>query len=171
MLEPFRAVLCGHRIILASGSPRRREILETGLPFMTIEIIPSKAEENLDKNLPKYREKPWLYAEDTAVLKAEAVMKEITEQDNVILIGADTVVTLDKVIYGKPKNDQHAQEMLKRFSGQTQKVYSGVCLFKGMSNVVHCPAFYMHMSIQIVNKRLVIFLQMYIHVHFLIFFF
>ena len=88
-----------------------------------------------------YRRAPWLYAEDTAQLKAEAVIqKEIKtsehEQDNLILIGADTVVTLDKKIYGKPENDQHAKEMLQQFSGKTQNVYSGVCIFKGPSKKV-----------------------------------
>ena len=42
---------------------------------MDIEAFPSMAEENLDRNLPKYKERPWLYAEDTAMIKAEAVMK------------------------------------------------------------------------------------------------
>ena len=58
------------------------------------------------------------------------------QKDNVILIGADTVVTLDKEIYGKPKNNQHAKEMLRKFSGKTQNVYSGVCIFKGPSKKV-----------------------------------
>ena len=65
--------------------------------------FPFSAEENLDKSCERYRETPWLYAEDTAQLKAEAVMREISEKENVILIGTDTVVTLDKQIYGKPK--------------------------------------------------------------------
>ena len=65
--------------------------------------FPFSAEENLDKSCERYRETPWLYAEDTAQLKAEAVMREISEKENLILIGADTVVTLDKQIYGKPK--------------------------------------------------------------------
>jgi len=90
----------------------------------------------LDKSCERYRETPWLYAEDTAQLKAEAVMREISEKENVILIGADTVVTLDKQIYGKPKDNQHAKEMLKKFSGKTQNVYSGVCIFKGPSKKV-----------------------------------
>jgi len=81
MLEPLRSILSSHRIILASGSPRRKEILQTALPCMNIEIIPSLAEENLDKTAERYRETPWLYAEDTALLKAEAVMREISEKD------------------------------------------------------------------------------------------
>jgi len=136
MLEPLRSILSSHRIILASGSPRRKEILQTALPFMNIEIIPSQAEENLDKSCERYRETPWLYAEDTAQLKAEAVMREISEKENVILIGADTVVTLDKQIYGKPKDNQHAKEMLQKFSEKTQNVYSGVCILKGPSEKV-----------------------------------
>ena len=75
--------------------------------ILNIIYIPFSAEENLDKTCERYRESPWLYAEDTAQLKAEAVMREISEKDNVILIGADTVVTLDKQIYGKPKKYSH----------------------------------------------------------------
>lgn len=90
MLEPLRAVLSSHRIILASSSPRRREILGTALPNLPIEVIPSCAEENLDKKSPRYEGKPWLYAQDTALLKAQTVMKEIKEQEkDVILIGKD----------------------------------------------------------------------------------
>jgi predicted house-cleaning NTP pyrophosphatase (Maf/HAM1 superfamily) len=70
MLEPLRSVLASHRVILASGSPRRHEILSKALP--SIEIIPSKAEENLDRNDAKYKQSPWKYAEDTALLKAQA---------------------------------------------------------------------------------------------------
>ena len=80
MLEPFAKVLSSHRIILASGSPRRREILKTALPSLEIEVIPSQAEENLDRTLQKYREKPWLYAQDTAQLKAKGVMEAELEK-------------------------------------------------------------------------------------------
>jgi len=129
MLEPLRAVLSSHRIILASASPRRREILANALPNFDIEIRPSNAEENLDK--ATYRSNPWKYAEDTAELKAQAIMKEINFQENAIVIGTDTVVTLNSVIYEKPRDQNHAKEMLKLLSGQTQKVYSGVCILRG----------------------------------------
>lgn len=138
MLEPLRPVLSSYRIILASGSPRRREILSTALPNFNIEIKPSNADENLDRQDAKYKSKPWLYAEDTALLKAEAAMKAINadEKDKVILIGADTVVTFNNEIYGKPKNDQDAVEMLRTFSGQSQTVYSGVCIFHNDKKVI-----------------------------------
>ena len=134
MLEPFRTVLSAHRIILASASPRRREILANALPNFEIEIKPSNAEENLDK--ASYRSNPWKYAEDTAELKATAIMKEINFQENAIVIGTDTVVTLNSVIYEKPRDKNHAMEMLKLTSGQTQKVYSGVCILRGSKDKI-----------------------------------
>ena len=133
-MEPFRTVLSAHRIILASASPRRREILANALPNFEIEIKPSNAEENLDK--ASYRSNPWKYAEDTAELKATAIMKEINFQENAIVIGTDTVVTLNSVIYEKPRDKNHAMEMLKLTSGQTQKVYSGVCILRGSKDKI-----------------------------------
>ena len=129
MLEPLRTVLSSHRIILASASPRRREILANALPNFEIEIKPSNAEENLDK--ANYKANPWKYAEDTAELKAKAIMEEINFQANAIVIGTDTIVTLNNEIFEKPKDKNHAIEMLKLTSGQVQKVYSGVCILRG----------------------------------------
>ena len=67
MLEPHRAILSTQRIVLASSSPRRKEILSNArLP--SFEIVPPECEENLDR--AAYANKPWDYAADTAELKA-----------------------------------------------------------------------------------------------------
>ncbi len=140
MLEPVKHILAQQRVILASGSPRRKEILSTALPSIDIKIIPSKAEENLDPTEEAYVKSPWKFAENTAKLKADDIMREEfarAKTENVtkpiIVIGADTVVTFNGKIFGKPKTPDHAIESLKLLSGQTHVVYSGVCLLKSQN--------------------------------------
>ena len=81
MLEPLKHVLSSHRIVLASGSPRRKEILSNSGLGGKFEIIPSTAEENLDRTLPVYKENPWKFAEDTAQLKAEEVFERLQKEN------------------------------------------------------------------------------------------
>ena len=81
MLEPLKHVLSSHRIILASGSPRRKEILSNSGLGGKFEIIPSTAEENLDRTLAAYKENPWKFAEDTAQLKADEVFQRLTKEN------------------------------------------------------------------------------------------
>lgn len=102
---------------------------------LNFEVIPATCEENLDKS--SYRDCPWKYAEDTAELKACNVvsrLKDMRDGNNekpTIVIGADTVVTHDNIIYEKPQKQQDAHNMLTILSGKTHKVFSGVCLIKG----------------------------------------
>jgi hypothetical protein len=60
---------------LASSSPRRKEIFSQSCPKLNIEIIPSLAEENLD--VTEYKDKPWAFAEETALLKAKEVFQRL----------------------------------------------------------------------------------------------
>ena len=128
MLEPHRAILSTQRIVLASSSPRRKEILSNArLP--SFEIVPAECEENLDR--AAYASAPWNYAADTAELKAEDVFGRLRgERDKnksgLVVIGSDTVVALDGKIYGKPKTEGEAAEMLRALSGREHQVYSGV---------------------------------------------
>ncbi len=129
MLEPHRAALAsGYRVVLASASPRRKEILANSrLP--SLEIVPATCEENLDRLA--YADRPWQYAVDTAALKARDVFDKLkgeSSERRLVVIGSDTVVALDGVIYGKPKDTEDAVRMLKTFSGKEHHVYSGVCL-------------------------------------------
>ena len=74
MLEPHRAILSTQRIVLASSSPRREEILSKArLP--SFEIVPPECEENLDR--AAYADAPWKYAVDTAHLKARDVFQRL----------------------------------------------------------------------------------------------
>lgn len=108
-------------LILASASPRRKELLgEIGLPFR---IIVSDAEETVNPN-----DKPHDTAMSIAKQKASAVAAS-HPQDTVI--GADTIVVLDDVILGKPKSTEDAARMLRMLSDKTHHVYTGVCICRG----------------------------------------
>ncbi|XP_068701796.1 probable bifunctional dTTP/UTP pyrophosphatase/methyltransferase protein isoform X2 [Montipora capricornis] len=128
MLEPLLEVLSSQRIILASGSPRRCEILRRiGLKF---EVIPSTFEENLDKNTFK---NPSDYVLENSKQKALEVAGRVDrkEKKEHLIIGADTVVVLNDKILEKPKDKDNAFEMLQSLSGKNHKVFSGVTLVQG----------------------------------------
>ena len=113
------------KIILASASPRRRELLgQIGLDF---EIRVSDVEEKVTAS------EPGAVVEELSRQKAEAVFESLgkmpgDELEDVLVIGADTVVAVGGRILGKPSNVGEAAEMLKMLSGKTHEVYTGVCL-------------------------------------------
>lgn len=112
------------RIILASASPRRKSLLEQiGIKF---EVIVSEAEECVAATQPDK------VVEELSVKKALAVFDELQSEEEVLVIGADTVVAVDGCILGKPKDDEAAVLMLERLSGRTHQVYTGVTmLYRG----------------------------------------
>ncbi|XP_076348352.1 putative bifunctional dTTP/UTP pyrophosphatase/methyltransferase protein [Tachypleus tridentatus] len=96
MIEPIRHKLSTKTIILASSSPRRRQILQNiKFPF---EVVPSMFEENLDK---VSFDKPYDYVQETAYRKAIEVFKRLQKETRQpdLVIGADTVVTMDNIIF------------------------------------------------------------------------
>lgn len=110
------------RIILASASPRRRELLtQIGLKF---EIIPSHKEEDMRGNRPAQ------VVMGLAADKAGDIFAQIggAAQPDVLVIGADTIVALDNIILGKPKDEADALKMLQFLQGKTHQVYTGVCM-------------------------------------------
>jgi septum formation protein len=119
------------RIILASGSPRRRELLaQIGIKT---EVIPSYADENTDIADPEKR------VEELARRKCVEVARDIPSG---IFLGADTVVSVDGEILGKPADAQEAAAMLRRISGRTHQVYTGVALMqKEAGNVIRKGVF------------------------------
>ncbi|MDR0506288.1 MAG: Maf-like protein [Dysgonamonadaceae bacterium] len=109
-----------YKIILASNSPRRRELL-SGLDLnYKVETLPD-IEETYPKHL--WREEIPVYI---AKLKAEAYKEKI--EKTTLLITADTIVWLNGTVYGKPCDENAAREMLRTLSGQTHDVITGVCL-------------------------------------------
>lgn len=105
-------------LILASGSPRRRELMTTlGIPF---EVKVSEADESFPLTLP-VRE----VAAMLARRKAEAVLAEFPQA---LVLAADTVVILGEEILNKPENKEEATAMLRKLSGKTHEVYTSFCL-------------------------------------------
>ncbi len=117
--------------ILASGSPRRRELLKELVE--NFEIIPSLADEEGAVDSPARLVK------ELAARKAYEVARRKECFDKVI-IGADTVVALDGEVLGKPKDEEDAYRMLTALSGRSHEVYTGVCMArtseKGLQSVV-----------------------------------
>ncbi|NLC76802.1 MAG: septum formation inhibitor Maf [Clostridia bacterium] len=107
------------QLVLASASPRRRELLERlGIPF---KVSVSKAEENIDRgNLT-----PEQLARELALLKAKDVARTLEDG---LVIGADTIVVLDDEILGKPKSREEAGRMLHLLSGRSHQVITGLAL-------------------------------------------
>lgn len=117
-------------IILASASPRRRELLSTaGLSFS---VRVADVEEIIDENAT-----PDEVVKSLALQKAQAVARD---NPSAVVIGADTVVVLDGTILGKPENEQNAVQMLTALSGRSHTVYTGVALIKGDEVKIFCEA-------------------------------
>lgn len=109
-----------YNILLASKSPRRRELLKTlRVPFHCISLG------GIDENYPEdmSRSEVPLYL---ANKKSDAYIKDI--KDDELLITADTLVIKDNKIFGKPRNTEEAFEMLRELSGGIHKVITGVCI-------------------------------------------
>ncbi|XP_047041609.1 uncharacterized protein LOC124645775 isoform X2 [Helicoverpa zea] len=123
MLQPVMHILKQKSIILASGSPRRKELIENiGLK---VTLCPSLFEENLDpKSFNSFSE----FVEETALQKVLEVEKRLLSEGMRpdVVIGADTMVTLGKEMFGKPTSEADAFNMLSRLSGRGHTVYTGV---------------------------------------------
>ncbi len=106
------------RIILASASPRRKELLEQiGIVF---EIQPAKGEETITAVAPDE------VVRELACQKASEIFDRVKEP--AVVIGADTIVAMDRQILGKPENEEDAFRMLRLLQGNTHSVYTGVCV-------------------------------------------
>lgn len=123
------------KYILASKSPRRREILENlGIRF---EIVTAETDESDTET------DPCLLVERLAARKGEAVRQLLEESgraldDDTVIISSDTVVAVDGKILGKPQNREDAYRMLKLLSGRSHQVVSGISLIgKDRSEATH----------------------------------
>ena len=116
------------KYILASASPRRKELLErTGIDF---EIIPSHKEEKIDGNDPSE------IVKNLALMKAQDIFDQ-HEEDSLTVIGSDTIVVYRDEILGKPSDEDEAADMLSMLSDRTHQVYTGVAILtreKGIEN-------------------------------------
>ena len=108
-------------LILASSSPRRRDLLTAcAIPF---QIIPAAIDEQ-----PFPHERAEAYVRRLALAKAEAVAQHYPEA---IVLGADTIVTIDDLLLGKPQTPHAARQMLHRLRGREHAVMTGVAVVAG----------------------------------------
>jgi septum formation protein len=119
------------KLILASASPRRAEILRNaGFDF---EVVPAHTDESLRPN-----EAVTDYVRRLAEGKARIAGRQLSNKlahDSTVIIGADTVVVIDSEILGKPSAATNAREMLRRLSGNAHEVYTGLAVLQGNGTV------------------------------------
>jgi septum formation protein len=109
------------RVLLASSSPRRRELLT--MIGIAHEVLPADIDEAY---LPG--ELPIAHAERLARAKAETIAQVAPDA---VVIGADTIVVIDEQVLGKPRDASHAAAMLRQLSGRTHEVYTAVAVARG----------------------------------------
>lgn len=118
--------------VLASASPRRRELLtQIGIPFR---ICLSKKEEESSQK------KPGDIVKELSYTKA----KDVFDQGNqdAVVIGADTIVVYDEQVLGKPKDEEDAYKMIKMLQGKTHQVYTGVSVIWRQDDSIQVSSFY-----------------------------
>lgn len=116
------------KIILASASPRRKELLKRITPNFT--VIPAVGEERVNLSL---------FPDKIACSLAEHKCDEVfSANPRCLVIGCDTVVVFGDKILGKPKNEEDAAETLKMLSGKTHFVYTGVCVRSPDKKLLKC---------------------------------
>lgn len=115
------------KIILASQSPRRRQLLEQ-MGITDFVICPAQGEEDMGAHLPPDR-----LSEALALAKAREVAAQAGPED--MIIAADTIVTLDHRVLGKPHSREEAVSMLETLSGRHHVVYTGLAVLRGGETV------------------------------------
>lgn len=115
------------KIILASQSPRRRQLLEQ-MGITDFAICPAQGEEDMGAHLPPDR-----LSEALALAKAREVAAQAGPED--MIIAADTIVTLDHQVLGKPHSREEAVSMLETLSGRHHVVYTGLAVLRGGETV------------------------------------
>ncbi len=106
------------KIILASASPRRKELLEK--ENYLFEVCPSSAEEEVQRCVKTFE-----IAKSNALLKANDIAQKFPAR---LVLGADTIVVLNGKVYGKPKDLQEAFKMLSELQGRTHSVFTAIAL-------------------------------------------
>lgn len=136
------------KLILASQSPRRKELLlEHGFQF---EVIPSHAPETLD---------PKLTPDQNALSIAKKKALEVAKKSEGVILAADTLVKIKNKILGKPKNKAHAREMLEELSGETHEVITAFVIYdsqiqKEISKIVSTKVTFKKLPPQFIEQYL-----------------
>lgn len=118
---PHASIPGGKQLILASGSPRRAELLTAAGYDFHVKLPADGAEDNAWPS-----ESPELVVRRLAYQKAADVARRVTDA---IVLAADTLAVCDGQLLGKPQNRAHAEQMLRQLSGQSHFVLSGICLW------------------------------------------
>lgn len=137
------------KIILASKSPRRKSLLkQLGLNFV---VIASGAEESLNPRL-----KPRGQAEVLSLKKAEAVadvMEKKKENKEYVIISADTIVSVDNEVLGKPKDGKEAKRMLRKLSGRRHSVVTGFTIIDTVSKKIVTKSVETYVYFKILSEK------------------
>lgn len=124
----------GYMLLLASASPRRRDLLAQAGFVFEVDSIPINEER-------KPGEEPALLAQRLAREKAQAVHNARAEKyktvgEELLVLGADTIVVCDRQVFGKPVDDKNAARMLRLLSGRTHEVITGICVISSRGEEV-----------------------------------
>ena len=124
------------KLILASNSPRRKELL-AGLDIPYEICVIKGIDESFPTSLPATEVAGYIAKKKAEPYKAwfediRNVPKGVTLDDDTVIVTADTVVIVDNVILGKPSSREDAVNMLRTISGKTHQVYTGVCLLSSI---------------------------------------
>jgi septum formation protein len=126
-------VVNDHSLILASASPRRRQLLaRAGIPF---EVIPADVPEHARPS-----ERPGEFAVRVAAEKALAVARRVGPAPRRHVLGADTIVVVDGAVLGKPRDAEHAVRLLERLVGRSHEVITAVALAASDTLEIHTTA-------------------------------
>ena len=116
-------------IVLASGSPRREEYLRLlGLPFY---CIPAQIDEVFDEAA-----EPKTVAAELAARKVSKIVEILKAESPLWVCGADTIISLDRKIFGKPGDRLDAGQMLMAFQGRDHKVVTSIALYNGRTKTI-----------------------------------
>lgn len=126
-MDDIRSYYCTVRLILASASPRRAELLRSA--GYTFDVVVADVDESIRPG-----EMPPAYVRRLAADKSAAVQSQVgasLQADAPVILGADTTVVVDGEILGKPRDDEDGRAMLRRLSGKAHQVLTGVSLRQG----------------------------------------
>jgi septum formation protein len=116
------------KFVLASASERRQELLRRILPEYEIMVS------SFDESLIPYRGDESAYVMELSRSKSHSVRNLYEDAEDVLIIGSDTIVSLDGTIYGKPADREDASAMIRSMSGKWHSVYSGISIISADGN-------------------------------------